>query len=228
MKLIAVETSTDACSAALFIDGDIREKFAIAPREHTKLILPMIDELMAEAQLVPSQLDAVALSRGPGSFTGIRIATGVAHGIALGVDVPVALVSTLASMAQALFNRDEEVNLAYTALDARMSEVFWGIYRRDSLGLAELLDEETVIPPSNVSCCQQPGHGIGSGWRTYRECLLARLAPWVQSIDDEVWPRAACIAQLGAYQYAQGRAVAVEQAMPVYLRDKVAKKSAER
>jgi tRNA threonylcarbamoyladenosine biosynthesis protein TsaB len=228
LKLIAVETSTDACSAALFIDGEIREKFAVAPREHTKLILHMIDDLMAEAQLVPSQLDVVALSRGPGSFTGVRIASGVAHGIALGIDVPVAMVSTLASMAQTLFNRDDEANLAYTALDARMSEIFWGVYRRSALGLAELVDEETVTAPTHVSACEQLGHGIGSGWRTYRESLLARLSPWVQDIDDDVWPRATCIAQIGAYEFVQGRAVAVEQAMPVYLRDKVAKKKAER
>jgi tRNA threonylcarbamoyladenosine biosynthesis protein TsaB len=81
LKLLAVETSTDACSAALFIDGAISEKFALAPREHTKLILPMIDQLMADAQLIPQQLDAIGLSRGPGSFTGVRIAGGVVQGI---------------------------------------------------------------------------------------------------------------------------------------------------
>lgn len=228
MKLIAVETSTDACSAALFIDGEIREKFAVAPREHTKLILTMIDDLMAEAQLVPSQLDAVALSRGPGSFTGVRIATGVAHGIALGCDIPVALVSTLASMAQVMFNRDQQAELAFTALDARMSEIFWGVYRRNALGLAELLGEEAVTPAADVIFPTQFGHGIGSGWQVYREVLSARLAPWLQAIDEDVWPRAACIAQLGAYQFANGNAVPVEQAMPVYLRDKVAKKQSER
>lgn len=228
MKLIAVETSTDACSAALFMDGEIREKFAIAPREHTKLILTMIDDLMAEAQLSPHQLDAVALSRGPGSFTGVRIATGVAHGIALGVDVPVALVSTLASMAQDLFNRVEQAELAFTALDARMSEIFWGVYQRNTLGLASLVGDEVVTPAEDVIFPQQLGHGIGSGWQAYREALSTRLSPWVQAIDSNVWPRASCIAQLGAYQFANGEAVAVEQAMPVYLRDKVAKKQSER
>ncbi|MDD4907251.1 MAG: tRNA (adenosine(37)-N6)-threonylcarbamoyltransferase complex dimerization subunit type 1 TsaB, partial [Methylobacter tundripaludum] len=86
MKLLAVETSTEACSAALFIDGDIKERFELAPKEHTKLILPMIDSLMADAGLKPQQLDALAFSRGPGSFTGVRIATGVIQGIALGAD----------------------------------------------------------------------------------------------------------------------------------------------
>lgn len=228
MKLIAVETSTDACSAALFIDGEIHERFAVAPREHTQLILPMIDALMADAGLSPAQLDAVALSRGPGSFTGVRIATGVAHGIALGVDIPVALVSTLASMAQVVFNRDSSVDLAFTALDARMAEVFWGVYRRNTLGLAELLGDEAVTPASEVIFPQRMGYGIGSGWQTYREVLAERLQGWVVDIDAEVWPRAACIAQLGAYEFANGNAVAVEQAMPVYLRDKVAKKEAER
>ncbi|MBS4052492.1 MAG: tRNA (adenosine(37)-N6)-threonylcarbamoyltransferase complex dimerization subunit type 1 TsaB, partial [Methylomonas sp.] len=135
MKLLAVETSTDACSAALFIDGEIREKFELAPREHTKLILPMIDSLMADAQLKPQHLDAVALSRGPGSFTGVRIATGVAHGIAFGADIPVVLVSTLAAIAQDFFNRRPE-DVAFTAMDARMNEIFWGVYQRNALGLA--------------------------------------------------------------------------------------------
>lgn len=227
MKLLAVETSTDACSAALFIDGEIREKFELAPREHTKLILPMIDSLMADAQLRPQQLDAVALSRGPGSFTGVRIATGVAHGIAFGADIPVVLVSTLAAIAQAFFNR-REIDVAYTAMDARMNEIFWGVYQRNALGLAVLTGEEAVTPASEACCPELTGAGVGSGWAVHGEILTARLGTRLQSIDSEVWPRATCIAQLGAYDFANGLAVPVEQAMPVYLRDKVAKKQSER
>lgn len=228
MKILAVETSTDACSAALFIDGEIHEKFQIAPREHTKLILPMIDGLMAEAGLRPQQLDAMALSRGPGSFTGVRIATGVVHGIAFGADLPVAMVSTLASMAQDYFNRHTATKLAFTALDARMEEIFWGVYRRGALGLAELAGDETVTPASEVIFPDQDGVGIGSGWGAYPEILSARIGNRLQRVEIEVWPRAACIAQLGAHIHGQGLSVAVEQAMPVYLRDKVAKKQSER
>ena len=227
MKILALDTATDACSAALFVDGDIRERFEIAPREHTKLILPMIDQLMAEAGLQPKQLDAVALSRGPGSFTGVRIATGVAHGIAFGADIPVVLVSTLASIAQEFFNRYSE-EVAFTAMDARMDEIFWGVYRRNALGLAESMGDEAVTPAANVDFPETPGAGVGSGWKVYREVLSNRLSGWVSNSVSDIWPRAACVAQLGAYDFANGRAVPVEQAMPVYLRDKVAKKQSER
>jgi len=227
MKLIAVETSTDACSAALFLDGEIHERFEIAPRQHTKLILPMLDSLMADAGLRPGQLDAVALSRGPGSFTGVRIATGVAHGIAFGADLPVAMVSTLAAIAQDLFNRSEH-GLAFTALDARMDEVFWGVYQRDELGLARLLGEEAVAPAAEVLFPDQAGHGVGSGWAAHTDTLTRRLADRVLGIEAAVWPKAGCVAQLGAFQVANGLAVPVEQAQPVYLRDKVAKKQGER
>ena len=108
MKLLAVETSTEACSAALYIDGIVNERFELAPKEHTKLILPMIDSLMSDAGLKPQQLDALAFSCGPGSFTGVRIATGVIQGIALGADLPVVPVSTLAAIAQDFFDNNSK------------------------------------------------------------------------------------------------------------------------
>lgn len=227
MKLLAVETSTDACSAALFVDGEIREKFELAPREHTKLLLPMIDALMADAALKPQQLDAVALSRGPGSFTGVRIATGVAHGIAFGADIPVVLVSTLAAIAQGFFNQ-QDVDLSFTAMDARMNEIFWGVYQRNAIGLAELLGDELVTPAADVVFPERFGFGVGSGWAVQGDDLRARLGDKLQGVVSEAWPHAACIAQLAAYDFANGLAVPVEQAMPVYLRDKVAKKQSER
>ena len=228
MKILALDTATDACSAALFLNGEIREEFAVTPREHTKLILPMIDKLLAEAGLKPMQLDAIALSRGPGSFTGVRIATGVAHGIAFGADLPVALVSTLGALAQDFFNQHETVETAFTAMDARMNEIFWGVYQRNALGLAELQGEEAVTPASEVLFAEVFGFGVGSGWAVYAECLQARLGGLVQGVCSEVLPRAAAVAQLGAYYFANGLAVPVEQALPVYLRDKVAKTQAER
>ncbi|MBS3963798.1 MAG: tRNA (adenosine(37)-N6)-threonylcarbamoyltransferase complex dimerization subunit type 1 TsaB [Methylomonas sp.] len=227
MKLLALDTSTDACSAALFIDGDIRERFEIAPREHTHLIMRMIDELMQQADLRPQQLDAIALSRGPGSFTGVRIATGVAHGIAFAAGLPVAMVSTLAAMAQDFFNHST-ADLAFTALDARMDEVFWGVYRRSELGLAELVGDEAVAPASQVIHPDLPGHGIGSGWAAQHDALRERLGHCLQGSDTNIWPKASCVAQLGAYAHANGLTVTAEQAQPVYLRDKVAKKPGER
>ena len=227
MKLLAVETSTEACSAALFIDGVVTERYELAPKVHTQLILPMIDSLMAVANLKPQQLDALAFSRGPGSFTGVRIATGVIQGIALGADLPVVPVSTLAAIAQDFFDNYED-NVAFVAMDARMGEIFWGVYQRDALGYAELIGDEAVTSAESVEFPDLTGVGIGSGWGVYPQELVVRLAGRVSHYQADRLPRARAIARLGTRGLGQGLAVAVEQAMPVYLRDKVAKKESER
>jgi tRNA threonylcarbamoyladenosine biosynthesis protein TsaB len=241
MKLLAVETSTNACSAALYIDGVVNERFELTPQEHTRLILPMIDSLMSDAGLRPQQLDALAFGCGPGSFTGVRIATGVIQGIALGADLPVVPVSTLAAIAQDFFDRndDKEVSeelkaessafsVAFTAMDARMGEIFWGVYRRDDQGFAKLIGMESVTPATEVEFPDLFGTGVGSGWGVYRHELMLRLAGRVSHCETGNLPRAGAIARLGARGFGQGLAVAVELAMPVYLRDKVAKKESER
>ncbi len=227
MKLLAVDTATEACSAALFIDGVINERFQLAPKEHTRLILPMIDSLMADAGLKPQQLDALAFGRGPGSFTGVRIATGVIQGIAFGANLPVVPVSTLAAIAQDYFDHNDS-NIAYTAMDARMGEIYWGVYRRTAQGFAELIGKETVARADQVECSGLTGVGVGSGWAVYRHELMNRLEGLVEHCVSEVLPRAGAIARLAEWGFKQGLAVTVDQAMPVYLRDKVAKKESER
>ena len=241
MKLLAVETSTEACSAALFIDGVVSERFELAPKEHTKLILPMIASLMADAGLKPQQLDALAFSCGPGSFTGVRIATGVIQGIALGANLPVVPVSTLAAIAQDFFDNNHDMvqgeslkadvsafNVAFTAMDARMGEIFWGVYQRNAQGFAELVGKEAVTLAAEVEFPDLIGTGIGSGWGVYGETLGLRLAGLVSTCQIDNLPRAGAIARLGAQGFKQDLAVDVELAMPVYLRDKVAKKESER
>ncbi|MDD5114308.1 MAG: tRNA (adenosine(37)-N6)-threonylcarbamoyltransferase complex dimerization subunit type 1 TsaB [Methylobacter sp.] len=227
MKLLAVETSTEACSAALFIDGALVERFELAPQKHTKLILPMIDSLLADAGLTPQQLDALAFSRGPGSFTGVRIATSVIQGIAFGADLPVVPVSTLAAIAQDFFDKHTD-NIAYVAMDARMGEIFWGVYQRNADGYAELIGEEAVTLAENIVFPELSGIGVGSGWGVYHQQLLARLDGLVTDYHRDALPRAASIAKLGAWGFSLGQAVDVDHAMPVYLRDKVAKKESER
>jgi tRNA threonylcarbamoyladenosine biosynthesis protein TsaB len=227
MKLLAVETSTEACSAALFINGEIRERFELAPKKHTQLILPMIDTLMVEADLKPQQLDALAFSRGPGSFTGVRIATGVIQGIALGADLPVVPISTLAAIAQDFFDNNGD-DVAFVAMDARMGEIFWGVYRRNAEGYAELIGDEAVTSAEQIEFPNLTGVGIGSGWGVYHQELMTRLAGLVNHYKADMLPRAGAIARLGAKDFELGLAVPVEQAMPIYLRDKVAKKESER
>jgi len=229
MKLLAVETATEACSAALFIDGEVIERFKLAPKEHTKLILPMIDSLMAEAGLKPRDLDVLAFGRGPGSFTGVRIATGVIHGIAFGVDLPVVPVSTLAAISQDYFATSKETaKVAFTAMDARMGEIYWGVYQRNRQGFAELIGREAVTPVELAEFPELTGGGVGSGWGIYKDRLMNRLSGLVSHCETGYLPRASAIARLGAYGFKRGLAVAVDHAMPVYLRDKVAKKESER
>jgi tRNA threonylcarbamoyladenosine biosynthesis protein TsaB len=241
MKLLAVETSTEACSAALIIDGVVSERFELAPKEHTQLILPMIASLMADAGLKPQQLDALAFSCGPGSFTGVRIATGVIQGIALGANLPVVPVSTLAAISQDFFDNNHErvhgeslkvddsaCNVAFTAMDARMGEIFWGVYQRNAQGFAELVGKEAVTLAAEVEFPDLIGTGIGSGWGVYGEELRLRLSGLVSTCQIDNLPRAGAVARLGAQGFKQGLAVDVELAMPVYLRDKVAKKESER
>ncbi len=225
--MLAVETSTEACSAALYIDGEIEERYELAPREHTKLILPMIDSLMAEAELKPQQLDGLAFSRGPGSFTGVRISTGIIQGIALGAELPVVPVSTLAAMAHHYLKHSSS-DCAFTAMDARMGEIFWGVYLKNQQGYAELVGEEAVTLAENIVFPQQQGVGIGSGWDVYPEQLSSCLAELLQGIEAEHLPRASAIVDLGVMGFKNDQAVVVEKAMPVYLRDKVAKKESER
>lgn len=225
MKILALETATEACSAALYLNGTITEQFQLAPREHNRLILPMIEILLQEAGLELKDLDGLAFGRGPGSFTGVRIATGVVQGLAFGADLPVAPVSSLAAMAQEALAETGE-DYALPCIDARMGEVYWGVYRRDAEGLAELLGEEAVADASAVLFPEEAaGHGIGSGWGSYDTELTARLGSRVTGVLPDRFPRARWIARLGAQILAQGGGVAAEAAQPVYLRDRVAKKA---
>jgi tRNA threonylcarbamoyladenosine biosynthesis protein TsaB len=227
MKLLAVETATEACSAALLINETLTEKFCLTANGHSKLILPMIDSLLSEANLKPTDLDGLAFGCGPGSFTGVRIATGIAQGIAFGLDLPVVPISNLATVAQDFFDHNDE-NLTFVAMDARMGEIYWGVYQRNASGYAELLGKEAVIPASEIEFPEVSGVGIGSGWKVYSEDLSTRLSSRAVRYEVDNLPRARAVARLGAEGFKQRLAVAAEQAMPVYLRDKVAKKESER
>jgi tRNA threonylcarbamoyladenosine biosynthesis protein TsaB len=217
VKLLAIETATDACSAALSIDGEIRERFEITPRGHTERILPMIDELLAEAGVTIGQMDALAFGRGPGAFTGVRIAVGVAQGIAFAADLPVVPVSTLAALAQGVV-----ADKVLAALDARMDEVYWGAYQRNAAGLMALVGEECVSAPEEVPLPKgEDWQGVGVGWSAYEAVLSARCAGQVTGWEGAGYPHARDVALLGVAGHEAGQAVSAEQALPVYLRDKV-------
>lgn len=218
MKLLAIETATEACSAALWLDGDIRERFELAPRQHTELILPMVDVLLAEAGLRLTDMDALVFGRGPGQFTGVRIATGVIQGLALAADRPVIGISTLASLAQTLIVHQQPV---LAALDARMDEVYWGCYWPTD-GYMQLVDEECVCAPADAPVAA--GHNwlaAGSGWDRYARQLQTRLAPLTINVITNVLPHASASAALASVELTAGRVVSADRARPVYLRDRV-------
>ncbi|MFW2374714.1 MAG: tRNA (adenosine(37)-N6)-threonylcarbamoyltransferase complex dimerization subunit type 1 TsaB [Gammaproteobacteria bacterium] len=227
MKLLALDTATEACSAALYIDGEISQNYELAPREHTRLILAMIEGLLADAGISIQQLDALAFGRGPGSFTGVRIATGAVQGMAYGADLPVVPVSTLASIAQSVHD-DHQADCVLTAIDARMEAVYWAEYQLDQ-GLMKLTGEERVISPEQVPVpTQQDWVAAGSGWAAYEQQLITRIQQPLHAIHSSYYPQSASIAKLAVHDFSQGQYVDAAHAMPVYLRNNVAKKTSER
>jgi len=220
-RLLAIDTATEACSAALLIGDRIFERCEIAPRRHAELILPMIEALLAEAGVGKRQLDGIAVGRGPGAFTGVRLAISVAQGLALGLDIPVVPVSSLAALAQDAPAQTGSPILA--VIDARMGEVYAGCFRRNANGLVESIDPESVGPASRVVLPPSDGWTVvGSGWSAYHDALSQRLPGAPLFADGTRLPQAQAIARLAAPQFAAGLAVAPELALPVYLRDKVA------
>jgi tRNA threonylcarbamoyladenosine biosynthesis protein TsaB len=224
--LIAIETSTENCSAALLHDGALLERSELAPRRHAELILPMIESLLNEAGLSRSQLDAIAVGRGPGAFTGVRLAISVAQGIALGLDIPVVPISSLAALAQDTPAQVGESILA--TIDARMGEVYAGAFRRNAEGLVDAIGAESVSPasmvlvPKSTSGKSDEWLVVGSGWGVYQDALSSRFRSAPRWADGTRHPQARAIAVLAAPQFASGHSVAPEFALPVYLRDKVA------
>ena len=184
MKLLAIDTVTEACSAALWLDGEVQERFELAPRRHTTLILPMVQQLLADSGLSLSQLDALAVDRGPGSFTGVRIGTGVVQGLAYAVDLPVVPVSSLATLAQAVWQKLQHEHVL-ALIDARMQEVYWARYEFVEKEMV-LVGEERVDPLAQVSMVEGPTvYCVGSGSRLYQEQLQSR--PGCQVLADSVY-----------------------------------------
>lgn len=219
MKILALDTSTEACSVALAIDGVVLDDVVFG-QQHSSRILSMVDALLTKADLRLDQLDAIAFGRGPGLFTGLRIGTGVVQGLAFGADLPVIRVSSLAALAQA-----QEASHVLTAVDARMSQVYWGAFTRDAGGAFQLIGQECVVAPEALPLPPAARWlGVGSGWDRYAEALTNRLGTRLESWLPERYPHAREVAALAAIDFQRGQAVAPEQALPVYVRDQVAHK----
>ena len=219
MKLLAIETATEACSAALLMDDTIIDRIQIAPQQHTHLILPMIDELLSEAGISISDLDAIAYGQGPGAFTGLRIATGVVQGLAFAHETPVISISSMAALAQQFSH--EHSNIA-VAIDARMGEVYWAEYQLNDDGIMQLIEEEKVIPPDDVNAnTKYNWYGAGTGWGTYKKELSKHFTNNLIGINNECYPLAKDIAIIAKSKLVKGEVKKAQQAEPVYLRNKV-------
>lgn len=218
MNILVIDTATEACSVALELDGKVYSRFEICPQQHSQRILPMIDEVLSAAGISLDALDYLGFGRGPGSFTGVRIATGILQGLALGTGLKVVGISTLATMAQQALMQNPNLTHIYSAIDARMSEVYFAHYQVTN-GLVTLIDEEWVLPPeSTLSLIKEQGAGVGTGWQAYTELNPQGLTTELESV---LYPNAEYILPLAKQAIQKGLAVEVEDIQPVYLRDKV-------
>jgi len=225
MNLLAIETATEACSVALLCGERIIARSEIAPRRHAELLLPMCDAVLAEAGVARSALDAIAVGRGPGAFTGVRLAIAATQGIALALDLPVVPVSSLAALAmQSPRDGVAAVDSAILAvIDARMGEVYAGAFRRSADGLVEAIGAESVGKAAALDLPQASAWNVvGSGWTTYADALRERLPAPPLWAEGDRYPQATDVALLAAPLLRAGKAVSAEAALPVYLRDKVA------
>jgi len=222
--ILAIETATEACSVALLDGARVAERHEIAPRRHAELVLPMVDAVLAEAGVAKRALDAIAVGRGPGAFTGVRLAISIAQGLALALDKPVVMVSTLAALA---LDAQGDGDAILALIDARMGEVYAGAFERDDDGLVTPVGDETVATAAALVVPERACWIVaGTGYGTYEKDVRARI-PNIAGADGAALPHASAIARLAARELAAGRAVDASHAQPVYLRDKVALTLAE-
>jgi len=223
-KFAAVETATEACSAALYCNGEFTSRYIVEPRAHARELLPMLDELMLEADIKPLQLDAIAFGRGPGAFTGVRIATAAAQAIALAANIDTIPVSTLLTIARRCY-REHGYEKVAVAIDARMGEVYWGAFQ-NLHAEPELVGTEMVCSPLSVPSLDPSWIAAGTGWKSYAAQLKHNKAERVAAVEP--FPHALDILAHGIGQYNLNETVSPADARPVYLRNNVAKTEAQR
>lgn len=228
MNYLAIDASTEACSVALQVNGNVYSRYELCPQSHSLQLLPMVDDVLNEAKITLSQCDGLIFGRGPGSFTGVRIGVGVAQGLAFAADLPVYGVSSLQAMAQlAYINHQEEKVLA--AIDARMGEVYNGYFILDEHGimqeqiladkLAESVNAPELVESRLSSLVAKPTYGVGTGWDAYNEQLSGLKSN--TGSPEILFPSAEAMLAIGSVALQQGQGSAAEDAQPVYVRDTV-------
>ncbi len=215
-KLLSIDTATEACSAALWVDGTVFAQQAHLANRHAEQLLPMIEEVLARGDITLSQLDAVAWGRGPGAFTGLRIGAAIAQGVAFGCDIPVISVSSLQALAQR-----HKVPQVLVAIDARMGQVYWACYQRDGDHMTIIGHERLTSPQDIVAPQKDRWLAVGSGWDRYKAEMQAALSGVTVHHIADCYPHAKQIAEIAALVYSRGGSVPAEQAQPCYLRNRV-------
>ena len=223
MNILALDTSTEYCSVALWQDGVIAERSELAGQKHSEMLIAMVNDLLQATGYKLQAMDGIAFGKGPGSFTGVRIACGVTQGLAFGASLPVAGICTLQALAEASGQAR-----VIAALDARMGEIYHAVYEKRG-GVWATVSEPCLCKPEDVPSVPGSGwFGAGSGFAMHSAALSERYSGQLQGMNGAAVPQAAAIAILGADLIAQGRGMDAAEALPLYLRDKVALKTSER
>lgn len=228
MNYLAIDASTEACSVALQVNGNIYSRYDLCPQSHSLQLLPMVDAVLNEANITLSQCDGLIFGRGPGSFTGVRIGVGVAQGLAFAADLPVVGVSSLQAMAQLAFMRCKKTQVL-ALIDARMNEVYNGYFELDENNIMQeqlLADKkgEAVTAPELVNnrlvdSVITPVYGVGTGWDAYQAQLSSLKSN--QGLPEILFPSAEAMLVIGEAAFIKGEGVTAENAQPVYVRDTV-------
>jgi tRNA threonylcarbamoyladenosine biosynthesis protein TsaB len=223
LKILALDTSTEHCSVALWRDGDVDARHEHVGQRHSQRLLPMIDDLLDRHGLDVKGLDGIAFGQGPGSFTGLRIACGVTQGLAFGAGLPVVGIGTLLALAEAA-----QAEQIVCCMDARMSEIYHAAFSRSGASWQPVNEPSLCAPQAAPALPKGDWTGCGSGFAAYGDVLRQLYGGRLSAIMPDVFPHAREIARLAAREFEAGRAVPAEQAVPLYVRDKVALKTAER
>ena len=226
MNLLALDTSSDACSVALQIGDEIFEQHVVQAKEHTNILIPMIQSLHLDAGVGLQELDAIVLGNGPGSFIGMRIAASVAQGLAFGAGLKIVPVSSMAAVAAEVMHAYAASNVI-VAQDARMNEVYLGAYRRDGDSLPAAISEELLQPIEQIDglgdMAMSDLDAAGGGWQKYPTLLELNRAA-IAKVFDVFYPKAVHLLALGARGCRDGAAIEPENLVPAYIRTKVAEK----
>ena len=222
MNILALDTSSDACSVALQAEDRIDERHVVKPREHTRILIPMIEELLRANDMSLSDLDVIGLGNGPGSFIGMRIGASVAQGIAFAAGLRIVPVSSLAAIAAEVFAEDDATR-AIVAQDARMGDVYLAEFQSDAGGNAVAVGDarlhKTTEPLSLAA--DAPATAAGAGWQRYPD-LLANNERLIARLADCPHPRARFVLRAGVAAWNAGGAIVPDELVPAYIRLKVA------